>query len=183
MNRTREYRFFKKFLDQRETLINELLVGNLDKKMYIEDSYKSLKILGVEPYTIIDAPEKAIYNYQYYNMSAKYLRLQLNELKRIRKNNNKINNFKNQINNMYRKKDEATLALMDIVKFKNVEGYYIDIHSRDLKNKIFEVVFKDFDDVIFHSMNDKIMTRLKDNDVFIEGVKTSLIDNYINSKY
>ncbi|WXR61317.1 DUF6648 family protein [Peptostreptococcaceae bacterium AGR-M142] len=179
----KEERFFKKFIEQRDIMIQQLLQGDLNKRDYIEDSYFYLKDLNMEPYEIIDEPLKAIYNYQFYNLRAKYIKLKLNDLIRKRSNLEKQAKYRQDINELYAKKDEATLSLMEVVNYKNVEGYYIKTKAKGLKNKLLEIVFYDFESVIFHSMHEEVLKKLKENKVFKEDMQLSLIDDYINERY
>lgn len=73
--------------------------------------------------------------------------------------------------------------MLNLVEFENVEAYYVKSKSKFLKDKLYEIVFRDYDKAIFHSTADWLLNVLKDNNCFIEGKRKSLIDDYINARY
>lgn len=175
--------FFEKFFEHREYTIRQFLQGDLNKREYIEESYYYIKALDVDPYKNIDNPEKAIYNYQYYNMTAKFLKLKAKELSKYGKHPEKVNEYMERVNWCYKNKDYATLKLLELLDYMNIDAYYIKVQSKELRNKLFEMVFYDYKDLVLHSVNQNIVQRLKENYVFKDGLKKSLIDSYINARY
>jgi DNA-binding protein Fis len=83
----------------------------------------------------------------------------------------------------YNQKDWSTLKLLEHLDFQNVEAYFIKVNSKALKDKLYEIVLKDFESVILHSKSEYMLKRLREEGVFVEGVRRSLIDSYINQKY
>ena len=57
------------------------------------------------------------------------------------------------------------------------------MESRNLKNKLYEIVLLDYKEAIFHSKALWLLDILREEGVFIEEKKMSLIDGYINEKY
>ncbi len=57
------------------------------------------------------------------------------------------------------------------------------MNSKALEGELFEIVLKDYEKVIFHTRDKLILNRLKKNGCFIDGIRDSLIDEYINEKY
>ncbi len=175
--------FFEKFFEHRDYTIRQFLQGDLSKREYIEESYYFIKSVDVNPYKKIDNPEKAIYNYQYYNMNAKFLKLKVRELNKYGKHPEKIKEYMDKVNWCYRNKDYATLKLLELLEYENLEGYYIKVQSKELRNKLFEIVFYDYKNLVFHSVNPFIIEKLRENGVFTQGSRKSLIDSYINARY
>ena len=66
--------------------------------------------------------------------------------------------------------------------YKGVEAYLINVHSKELKGKLFEIILTDYN-MILHSTNTLILKNLREEGVFSETVKKSLIDGYINQRY
>lgn len=176
---------FEKFFAHRNSTIRQYLQGDLTKREYIEESYYYIKGLGIEPYRIIDNPCKALFNYQYYNMSAKFLKLKARDIEKKGKHPEKFREYMDRIGKYYKSKDYNTLKLLEMLDYCGVEGYYIRVQSKDLRNKLFEIVVDDFefDNVVLHSTSRTIAQRMEENMVFSKGTRTSLIDDYINSRY
>ena len=86
-------------------------------------------------------------------------------------------------NNYYNEKDNATVQLLRFLEFKGVEAYFIDVKSKFLQNKLYEVVLLNYKEAIFHSKSYWLLQVLKEEGIFIDGMKTSLIDGYINERY
>ena len=174
---------FEKFSDQREALIEQFKKGDISKKEFIEQNYSYIKRMDLKPFNNVDSFDKAIFNYQYYNMMAKYCYLQSKEMRRNTKHVDLTKDLMGKVNYNYRKKDDSTLKAIELLNYSNVEAYYIKVSSENLKEQLFEVVFKDYPQIILHSRNQWLVNRLRDEMVFKEGVRRSLIDNYINEKY
>lgn len=73
--------------------------------------------------------------------------------------------------------------MLKLVNYENVDSYYVKSKSKKLNNVLYEIVFYDYKEAIFHSTADWLLTILKENDCFIEGKYKSLIDDYINTRY
>lgn len=67
--------------------------------------------------------------------------------------------------------------------FRGIEAYFVKVKSKNLKRKLFEIVLLDYDNVILHSKSEAILNMLIKEKVFINEVRNSLVDSYINQKY
>lgn len=172
-------------------------MGDMTKSEFIEDSFQYMEGLGIKPFTRVDNIKKAVYNYHYYNVSAKYWQWIARDPKNSEKERR---SYYSESLNLYYKKDGATLSLLRIIDF-NVESYYVRVKSQKLKNKLIEIVIKDpdilleintfysisgigeNDYLILHTRSDFIAKELKTNGVLYEDKRKSLTDSYINQKY
>ena len=77
----------------------------------------------------------------------------------------------------------ATLRLIEILKYENMESYYIILKSNRLKGEIFEIYVKNMDQAILHSKSKLILEKLKEHEVFVDEERQSLIDSYVNKTY
>ena len=82
----------------------------------------------------------------------------------------------------YNKKDQATLKVIELLNYKGISAYPIYVKSKALKNKLFEIVIDDYN-MILHSTNEIILKRLREEHIFCEEIRKSVIDNYINQRY
>ena len=180
-----EKQFEKKIMDQfflnRDELIDKYACGRMSKTAYIEDNYKFIMSLNLSPFVGDLDYRKCIYNYQYYNILAKYANLQAQECEFFDPKSAEA--FKTQEDEYYKYKDQATLDLLDVVNYQQVDAYFMNMASYRLNGRIFEVVFKDYHRAIFHSMNPKILQKLRDHRVFSPVYKDSVIHAYVNSGY
>ena len=159
--------FFKK----RNDLIFELSDGKIDKISFLEKNYELIQNLNMKPLLNISTLEEGMYNYQYYNILAKFFKQ-----KSILYSNNK----KKQ------KKYNENLMKSNNIELKNVganttEAYFIDMNSKRLNNSLFEIVVKDVEFAIFHSMNIEILQKLKEKNIFVNEIRISKIDDYVNT--
>jgi len=67
--------------------------------------------------------------------------------------------------------------------FKGIEAYFVKVKSKNLRKKLFEIVLLDYDNIILHSKSEAILNMLMKENVFINEVRNSLVDSYINQKY
>lgn len=182
MNDVFERLFLEKFFENRNELIDKLESGSIDKSEYIDKTHDFIMGLSMGPFdNKIDCYEKAMYNYQYYNIMAKDCNKLAKELKY--KDPFRAKDLRDEAISYYKNKDKQTSALLELVNYKNVEAYFIKTDSRSLKGELYEVVFKDFERAIFHSKSRFILDKLKKNKVFINSNRKSLIDDYINTTY
>ena len=93
------------------------------------------------------------------------------------------------------------MRLLKLLDYRNVEAYFVRVRSKNLQNKLYEIVISDpdvlyeintlsmryggmdADDLILHSKNPTILMQLKEEGVFLDEKKKSLTDGYINQKY
>ncbi|WP_010251426.1 DUF6648 family protein [Acetivibrio cellulolyticus] len=171
---------FEEFLLNRNSLIEQYSKGDLSKEEFIEANYRCINALDIKPFQKIDNVKKAIYNYQYYNVLAKYYQKRAHDLS---KKNAAREDFLEQSNYYYSRKDDVTMKLLTLIDFIGVESYYVKVKSPSLKKKLFEIVLLDYDNLILHSVNETILNRLIQENVFTNEEKKSLVDSYINQKY
>ncbi|WP_432401933.1 DUF6648 family protein [Wukongibacter sp. M2B1] len=175
---------FDKFFEHRNSLILQFKNGDITKREFLEEHYHFIQKLKLQPFkNKIDSFEKGIYNYQYYNMLAKYCYMRSKDRKLINKHPQVARKYSSKAVHYYNQKDWSTIRLLEHLDFQNVEAYFIKVRSRALKDKLYEIVLYDFQDVILHSKSESMLERLKSEGVFEEGIRKSLIDNYINQKY
>lgn len=173
-------------------------MGDLTKNEFLEENFNTIERLGIKPFERIDNIKKAIYNYQYFNVLAKYSYRQAKEYSPRSKHKKSL---LEQSNNFYYEKDKVTMTLLKLLDFKNVEAYYVKVKSKKLQNRLYEIVIHDpdvlieintlsipfggmeADDLVLHSKNPYILKRLKEEGVFQDTKKKSLTDSYINQKY
>lgn len=171
---------FDQFLRNRQNLIDQYTKGDLTKEEFIEENYACINALDIKPFQKIDNVKKAIYNYQYYNVLAKYYQKRAHDLN---KKNQSREDFFELSNHYYSKKDNVTERLLKLLDFRGIEAYFVKVRSANLKKRLFEIVLHDYDDVILHSTSQTILNMLKYENAFIEEERKSLIDSYINQKY
>ena len=171
---------FDQFLRHRQSLIEQYTKGDLSKEEFIEENYRYINTLGIEPFQKIDNVKKAIYNYQYYNVLAKYYQKKAHDLN---KRNESRMDFFELANFYYSKKDQVTEKLLKLLDFTGIEAYYVKVKSPNLKKKLFEIVIKEYDNFILHSKSEKILNMLIYENAFINEERQSLVDDYINQKY
>lgn len=175
---------FDKFFTHREALIYQFRKGDMSKKEFIEEQHAFIIQLDLKPFVHrIDSFEKGIYNYQYYNVMAKYCNMKSKDHKIIEKHPDVVQSYKQKTNYYYRKKDESILKLLRHLDYKNVEAYYIKVKSNVLKDKLIEIVLKDYENMVFHSINPRVVEELKRENVFFDETKKSVIEKYVNERY
>jgi len=174
---------FTDFFNKRSNIIQKYGRGEITKKEFMEENYNLVRRCSISPFLRIDTYEKGMYNYQYYNVLAKYYNMLAHEAKDIRKNKRYYNDYLNKSNNFYHEKDKAALELLKHLDFKGVEAYYIEMESRRLGGELFEIALLNYDEAIFHSKAKWLLDILKEQGVFTEETKMSLIDSYINARY
>lgn len=169
----------EKYFRYRQSLIDQYIKGDMTKREYLEMNYNAVVYNDIKPFKNIDTVDKGLFNYQYYNALAK-------EMKSMSKAyNDDIEIKKDYIeksNYYYSKKDRATLKVLELLDFKGVNAYFIKVHSKALKGKLFEILLPERD-MVLHSTNELILKRLKEEFVFEDGSKKSVIDSYINQRY
>lgn len=178
MEKTNE--IFNEFFRNRDFLIGEYSSGIITKKEFLKKNFKFIKKLDLKPFFEIDSYEKGIYNYQYYNSIAKYYKMMSSENK---KGFIKKKEYLDLANMYYYKKDISIVKLLEYLNFKNVDAYYIEVNSNKLRDKLYEIVLKDYKYAILHSKSKWVLEVLEKNKIFSSHVKKSLIDEYINESY
>lgn len=171
------------FEDWRIESIELLTDQKIDKDEFLERNYKFLVDLGLKPFSKIYDLEEAIYNYQYYNIMAKFANSKAFKFQNSPKKKKVYTKLINDRENYYYLKDLATSSLIEIVGFENIDAYFINLRSKRLTGQIFEIKVKNCDKLILHSKNKKILEKLRCNSAFCEEIRESLIDSYVNRSY
>ena len=174
---------FESFFKYRDSLIIQYEKGEITKRQFLQENFDSVQRMNIEPFAYVNSYEKGMYNYQYYNVLAKYYNMLAGEIKEDYKLVRKYNEYREKTNQYYAKKDQSTLQLLKFLKFENMEAYFIKVESRYLNNKLYEIVLKDYEYAIFHSKSRWLLRVLREERVFIERKRKSKIDEYINEKY
>lgn len=170
----------EKFIELRNKYISLLEENKISKYEFNLKNHEIFKVINLRPFKVLDSFDKALYNYNYYNSKAKmelenfknYKSLK-NEKKAKIANNNKLNN--------YYHKDEAIKIMIELEKPEFINAYYIDIYSKALNSKIFEIVFFNKDKIILHTQNEEIKEKLIELNCFDFKKRKSLISSYINN--
>ena len=168
----------QKYVNYRQALIDQYIKGDMTKREYLQRNLDAVLSLGIKPFKHIDNIDKGLFNYQYYNAMAKDARMSScvsadNEIGRL---------YNEKCDYYYYQKDRATLKVLELKDFNGVKAYFIKVRSKELKNKLFEILLDDYN-MILHSTSELVLKSLKEAGVFEEGVKRSLIDDYINHRY
>lgn len=174
---------FDEFFEHRDMLIIQHMNGDINKKEYLELNYKYMLEKNIKPFQRIDSFEKGMYNYQYYNMMAKYHMMVAQEIKDKGKHISFYSKYLNEADYYYNEKDKTTFRLLRFLHYENVEAYFIKMESTNLEGKLYEIVLNDFEYAVLHSKSLWLLDVLKKENVFNEKKKKSVIDYYVNSKY
>lgn len=171
------------FFENRDKLIISHMNGEIDKKDFLILNHKFMIDNKIKPFATIDSFEKGIYNYQFYNVMAKYCKMIAKEIKDSGRKLNFYGKYLDDVKYYYDEKDKTTFRLLRFLKYKNVEAYFIDMKSSVLEGKLYEIVLKDYEFAVLHSQSEWILSALKKENVFINYTKKSVIDYYVNQKY
>jgi len=172
---------FKIFIEKRDDYIDRLEAKELTKSEFIEVNYETF-VEGVKPPTTqIKSVEEGIVAYQYYNTKAKKLMIDGNEL--YYRDPYQAKKFHDTAHDQYIQKDAVTMALVELMAYKEMEAYFVSLQSEELHEELFEIVLTGYQRVIFHSKDKRLLNRLRKNDVFSEQIRPSKIDDYVNTKY
>lgn len=183
LNSFKKQETFDVFFDKRSSLIVQFKSGKISKREFLEYNFDMVRKMNMKPFLKVDSYEKGMYNYQYYNVLAKYYNMLAKETKNTKRHQRYYSYYLNKGNNYYQEKDKSAVSLLRFLEFKGVEAYFINVESKYLNDKLYEVVLVDYKEAIFHSKATWFLDILKAEGVFIEGKKISLIDEYINETY
>lgn len=167
----------------RKESIDLLTDKKIGKNEFLEINYQYIKKLDLKPFSNISSILEGVYNYQYYNIMAKRSNSLAFDLYNNPKKKRKYKNFINNRENYYCLKDKASLRLLELVEFNDIEAYFIKLKSKRLTGEIFEIVLKKYDKLILHSKNKEILRKLIDNKCFDKNPRESKIDSYVNRSY
>jgi hypothetical protein len=186
---------FEQFLQYRQSLLIQYRMGDLTKHEFVLESFHHLEHLGINPFERIDNVRKAIYNYHFYNVRAKYWQ-RMAAAARISEGERQA--YHEASIDEYKMKDQATLRLLRLIEFKGVEAYPVVVHSKKLKESLIEILLTDpdvlmdvraiapmdaavdGDDLVLHTRSTSIANVLRENGVFHEKKRHSLTGHYIN---
>ena len=168
----------ERYFQYRQGLMAQYKKGDMDKGEYLDRNLDEVLGLREKPFKYIDTLEKCLFNYQYYNAMEKKKKMTSN----IQINDKYRDRFAKEADYFYNKKDGATLKVLEILDYRDMEAYFIKTKSPYLKGKLFEILIEDYD-TILHSTSDYILDKLRYEHVFIEETRVSKIDHYINAKY
>ena len=169
----------KQFIKKRNEIIGKLDEGKISKDEFLEENYILLNRSSMKPFLKIDTVEKGIYNYQYYNILAKYHNGLANDSKG--KNMKVYKREINKVNNYYYEKDKVVLETLKLMEYEEIEAYYIELYSKRLNNSIFEIVLLNYEKAIFHSMNKNIADILIEKNILKNDIRQSKINSYVNN--
>jgi len=178
----------QKYFHYRQDLIEQYLKGDLSKNEYLLRNYEAVFSLKIKPFKNIDTIEKALFNYQYFNAIAKNVRMNAPVHNPGAAGAQGLSNEGLELANYYyRKKDAATWKILRMLDFAGVTAYFIRTYSRVLRGKLYEIVLEDMPSLpgltVLHSTDEALLNTLRAEGVFSEGVRQSVVDNYINQKY
>ncbi len=169
----------EKYFRYRQSLIDQYVKGDMTKREYLSANYEAVVYNDIKPFKNVDTVLKGLFNYQYYNARAKEKK-QASTIRELDYDEKK--DYLDSCNYFYAKKDRATMRVLELAEYKNVEAYFIKVRSKELRGKLFEIVLHDYN-MILHSTNGLILKRLREELVFDEASRKSLIDGYINQRY
>lgn len=166
---------------ERDVLIDQLEDKIISKTQYIEENYERF-VEGVKPpSTQIKSIDEGIVAYHYYNTKAKKMMMMGNDC--YYRDPYQAKDYHDTAHDQYIKKDAVTLAVVELMAYKDMEAYFVTLASEDLHEELFEIVLTAYKRVIFHSKDKRLLNRLKKNGVFSDELRASKIDDYVNTKY
>ena len=169
----------EKYFRYRQALIDQYVKGDMTKREYLQANYEAVVYNDIKPFKNIDNVLKGLFNYQYYNARAKEKK-QMSTIRDL--DYDEKAEYLDSCNYFYSKKDKATMKVLSLLDYQGVEAYFIKVRSKELKGRLFEIVL-DEHNMILHSTNELILKNLREEGVFSEGTRKSLIDEYINHRY
>ena len=114
---------FEQFLKNRQSLIDQYKKGDLTKEEFIEENFRCINFLDIKPFQKIDNVKKALYNYQYYNVLAKYYQKKAHDPKN---GSSSRQEYIELADYFYSKKDRVTAKLLKLLDFTGIEAYYLN---------------------------------------------------------
>ena len=169
----------QKYFKYGQSLIDQYGKGDMTKREYLRKNYEAVVYGNIGPFRNMDTLEKALFNYQYFNALAK----ENKTISTTRDMDYELQaDYREKSNYYYSKKDRATLQVLRMLDYRGVEAYFVKVKSKFLKGKLFEIVIAE-EDIILHSTSPLILRCLREEGVFQEVSKKSLIDDYVNHRY
>ena len=120
------------FFKRRNELIKELSIRKIDKLSFLEKNYELIQNLNMKPLLNISSLEEGMYNYQYYNILAKFFKQKSILYSNNKKKQKKYNENLMKSNNYYAEKDKYLLKMIDFLDEKTTGGLKISEQSVNL---------------------------------------------------
>ncbi len=170
---------FEMYFSYRRNII--ALYGNkkIKKKLYLFKILDAIFMISIEPIKKVDTFEKALFNYQYYKAMAE----DAENDKLNHKDEEHILVCKKQEDYYISQREIALEYVLDFINYSGVKAYFVKIRRKELKNKLFEIVLENNDNSIMHSVSEETLNKLKEKGCFIDEVRESLVQDYINKIY
>lgn len=173
----------KLFMETRNELIERLDRKEITKEDFIRKNIQCIEHHGMKPYVKIENIDQGLYNYHYYNLLAKHHNNIAIACRKDRRGRKKQKLEFNRRDNYYRQKDQVIFQILELVDDGEIEAYFIQLDSKRLGNELIEIVLKNYDKAILHSLDRKIYQYLKKRRHFTEGLRRSKIHDYVNKPY
>jgi len=171
---------YDQFWRHRESLIYQYSIGDISKDEFIERNYEYIQSMDVSPYRRVDNFKKGIFNYQYYNVLAKYYQ---RKASRAHRGSDIRQAHLARARHFYEKKDRATARMIELTDYEGMTAYFVRVHSQALRNTLYEIIFDEYPEIVLHSTDQSILADLRAAGVFAEGKRRSIVHDYINEKY
>lgn len=179
----KEQELLENFFNNRNMLIDKLEKSEIDKTEFIVKCLDFFNDNNLEPFSKIINYEQGMFNYQYYNMWAKYYYMEAQSSAKSEETEKYTQSYLDEGYYYYSQKEKSTFELLKVIKYKNIEAYYIDLESKSLNGTLFEISLNDYDRALLHSKSFKLKELLDSKKIFKTGMKKSAINDYVNSKY
>lgn len=172
---------FEYYKQQRHTLIEALERGEVDKTAFISANAALYLPLDLKEPRQIKGTLDGLFYYQYFNTLAKHHQMQYRALKYkdpfVAVDHRKLSE------KLYAIKERVTYRLLCALEFQDIDAYYVHSASRQLRHKLVEIVLREEEKAILHSLDPQVITALKSRALLDENAKPSVIDTYINQPY
>lgn len=165
--------------DKRLELICKLELGEISKEAFIIENYEMMAPYQKVSFDVTSI-EEGVIKYHYFNTMAKKRMIDADAYEF--RDPRTYMYLKNRAFDYYLKKDKISLNMLEFVDYKGVEAYFIHMNSRTLEGQIYEIRFSDYEKVVLHSKDRKILYKLKEANCFIEERMASVIEEYVNTK-
>ncbi|MDY6065867.1 MAG: DUF6648 family protein [Finegoldia sp.] len=169
------------YIKKRNELIDKLDANEISKPKFIEENNLLIYRSNIRPFIQVKSVSEGLYNYQYYNLKAKEYNSLANKYKY--KKNKKYQLAIGKSRNYYVEKDKSIAKILELIDYKNVDAYMIEVLSTRMKGKLYEIVLKDYEKMIFHTIDEDIKNDLIKRGIFDKNPRKSLIDSYVNQGY
>src|SRR5699024_4795246 len=107
LNISRRRGKFERFFDMRSSLIIQYENGDMSKREFLENNFELVQSTNLEPFLKVDSFEKGMFNYQYYNVLAKYYTSLAKGIRNTKKHKRYYTYYLNKGNNYYHEKDKS----------------------------------------------------------------------------